>query len=41
MIKLTEVHKKYNEGTVNEVYALDDINLEVSEGEFITIIGTN
>lgn len=41
MILLTDIHKKFNADTVNEVYALQDINLEIKEGEFVTIIGTN
>lgn len=41
MIKISEVHKRFNTGTMNEVYALRGINLEVREGDFITIIGTN
>jgi len=41
MIKINNYHKKFNPGTINEVYALREINLTVNEGEFITIIGTN
>jgi putative ABC transport system ATP-binding protein len=41
MIEIKNYHKKFNPGTVNEVYALRDINLSVNDGEFITIIGTN
>jgi len=41
MIKITDFHKKFNEGTINEVYALKGINLEIKDGDFITIIGTN
>ena len=41
MIKLDNVNKKFNPGTINEVYSLRDINLEIREGEFVTVIGTN
>lgn len=41
MIQIKDYHKRFNPGTVNEVYALRDINLNVNEGQFITIIGTN
>ncbi len=41
MIKINNVHKKFNAGTINEVYALKKINLEVRDGDFLTIIGTN
>lgn len=41
MIKLREVHKKFNADTQNEVYALRGISLDIHQGEFVTIIGTN
>jgi len=41
MIRINNIHKKFNPGTLNEVYALRDCNLHISEGEFVTIIGTN
>lgn len=41
MIKINGVHKKFNPGTINEVYALKKINLHVNPGDFLTIIGTN
>jgi putative ABC transport system ATP-binding protein len=41
MIKLSHIHKKFNPGTINEVYALRDISLQIKEGEFVTVIGTN
>lgn len=41
MITLRDIHKKFNAGTQNEVYALQEINLDIREGEFVTIIGTN
>lgn len=41
MIQLCNVQKHFNVGTINEVHALRDINLEVGQGQFVTIIGTN
>jgi len=41
MIRITDYHKTFNAGTLNEVYALRGINLHIAEGEFLTIIGTN
>ena len=41
MIRLENVHKKFNPGTLNEVYALRGIDLEIKRGEFVTVIGTN
>ncbi len=41
MIKLDSVDKKFNPGTINEVYSLRNVSLEIKEGEFVTVIGTN
>ena len=41
MLKLTNLHKIFKYGKVNENYVLKDINLEVPTGDFITIIGSN
>jgi len=41
MIKLDSVNKRFNPGTINEVYSLREIGLEIKEGEFVTVIGTN
>lgn len=41
MIKIRNLHKKFNPGTANEVYALRGVDLDVCEGDFVTIIGTN
>jgi len=41
MIKIENVNKRFYSGTDNEVFALNNINLSVADGEFITIIGTN
>ena len=41
MIKITNLNKVFNPGSINQVNALTDINLDVKDHEFITIIGTN
>lgn len=41
MLKLKNVSKTFNLGTVNEKKALQDLNLTVNDGDFITIIGGN
>lgn len=41
MIRITDLHKRFNTGTPNEVYALRGIDLHIREGEFVTVIGTN
>ncbi len=41
MLKLVNVKKVFNAGTVNEKVALDGVSLTVENGEFATIIGSN
>ena len=41
MLKVSNVHKTFNKGTVNEKLALNGINLELNPGDFVTIIGGN
>lgn len=41
MLKLENVTKTFNPGTVNEKTALKDFSLTVNDGDFITIIGAN
>lgn len=41
MLKLTNVKKVFNAGTVNEKLALDGVSLTVEDGDFATIIGSN
>ncbi len=41
MINLNDIHKRFNVGTINEIYALKGVSLEIQEGEFVTLIGTN
>ncbi len=41
MLKISNLKKVFNEGTVNEKTALTGVNLTVKDGEFATIIGSN
>ena len=41
MIELRDVTKVFNPGTPNENVALRHMNLQVNEGDFITVIGSN
>ena len=41
LIQLRDIRKIFNRGTVDEVIALDGINLDVNGEDFITIIGSN
>lgn len=41
MLELKNVTVVFNEGTVNEKVALDNINLKLETGDFVTIIGSN
>ena len=41
MLTLKNITKIFNEGTQDEKRALDDLCLEVANGDFITIIGSN
>lgn len=41
MLKLINICKTFNPGTVNEKVALSHVNLELAEGDFATIVGSN
>jgi putative ABC transport system ATP-binding protein len=41
MLVLREITKIFNRGTQDEKHAVDNLNLEVCDGDFITIIGSN
>lgn len=41
MLKLTNLHKTFNAGTVNEKKALNGLDLELERGDFATIVGSN
>ncbi len=41
MIKLENISKIFNQNTIDETIALKNINLNIKEGDFISIIGSN
>lgn len=41
MIELKNIYKYYNPGTVNEMCLFEDFNLNIKEGEFVSVIGSN
>lgn len=41
MISIRHISKIFNQGKINEVIALDDISLDIHQGEFVVIIGAN
>ena len=41
MLKITNLYKTFNPGTVNENKVLNGLNLELAEGDFVTVIGGN
>lgn len=41
MLKISHISKTFNPGTVNAKLAIDDLSLNVADGDFITIIGAN
>ena len=41
MLKITNLHKTFNPGTVNAKKALSGLSLHIKEGDFVTVIGGN
>ncbi|MCR5672239.1 MAG: ATP-binding cassette domain-containing protein [Lachnospiraceae bacterium] len=41
MLKINDISKTFNPGTVNEKTALSHLSLEVNDGDFISVIGSN
>ncbi len=41
MLRIEDVYKTFNAGTINEKKALCGVNLTLEEGEFVTVIGGN
>lgn len=41
MLEIKNLHKTFNAGTINEKVALDGVNLNLNNGDFVTIIGGN
>jgi putative ABC transport system ATP-binding protein len=40
-LEIKDIHKTFNRGTINEKVALDGVNLQLNDGDFVTIIGGN
>lgn len=40
-LEIKDVHKTFNKGTINEKVALNGVNLQLNDGDFVTIIGGN
>ena len=40
LLRLNDVYKVFNEGSVDEKMALQSINLTLEEGDFVTVIGS-
>ncbi|MCM3568913.1 ABC transporter ATP-binding protein [Neobacillus mesonae] len=41
MLQLNQIHKIFNEGSPDEKIAIDQINLSLEAGDFVTVIGSN
>ena len=41
MLKITDLQKTFNPGTVNAKVALNGLNLSLDDGDFVTVIGGN
>ncbi|NLP37516.1 MAG: ATP-binding cassette domain-containing protein [Firmicutes bacterium] len=41
MLSIRGIHKTFNPGTVNEKTALNNLTLELKQGDFVTVIGGN
>jgi putative ABC transport system ATP-binding protein len=41
MLRMKNIYKTFNPNTVNEKLVLNDLNLELNDGDFVTVIGGN
>ena len=41
MLTIKNLKKTFNPGTINQKIAMDDVNLHLEKGDFVTIIGSN
>lgn len=41
MLEISDLHKTFNPGTVNEKTALDGVSLTLKDGDFVSVIGGN
>ena len=41
MLELKHIHKYYNSGTINEMCLFDDFNMNIEDGQFVAVVGSN
>ena len=41
MLQLKHINKYYNHGTVNEMCLFQDFNLDIEDGQFVSVVGSN
>lgn len=41
MLKVENIHKTFNTGTINAKHALNGVSLTLNDGDFVTVIGSN
>jgi putative ABC transport system ATP-binding protein len=41
LLRVNNISKTFNPGTINEKKALDNLSLHLKEGDFVTVIGSN
>lgn len=41
MLELRAIEKYYNPGTLNEMCLFENFNLEIADGEFVSVVGSN
>ena len=41
MVRVNRIHKYFNKGTEREVHAINDVTLEIGDGEFTVITGAS
>ena len=41
MISLQQIKKIYNPGTVDAMCLFDDFNLDILDGDFVSVVGSN
>ena len=41
MLRIRNISKTFNEGTINEKKAISDLSLHMEKGDFATVVGSN
>lgn len=41
IVRMEHIYKTFNKGSVNEVVLFTDFNLDISQGEFVSVVGSN